>query len=719
MKLDEIIKVLSSAGRRKQDPLMVEVGLMYYGAILMNRYSLVKDVRAVNKYINMYAIILAGSGVGKDFTLKNIEKNINIKNYPEQMEKVYEFHLNLIDEKPDKDILRYMPHTVTSALEGSKEGLFYLCKSVEESRFGSVNLMSTEWIDTISSSQELLSKLKELYDNELALKVIKGDKEGKREKRVEGVVCNFVGAGSISMIDKDTRKILNRIAKTGLYRRSLVYNSNLEPEQNADEPLDTTEVIEYFQSLDSKWKDDYNKRLDSVGKVYEMDKIFHITDKAREYINRIDLKLIDRANSDKLNEFLQVDVGSLNMIVNIGYIKAYLEDKEEVELEDIKYGWSLFIKTRKTSLEVFRDRLPHNEVYELLTLRPNQTHSELLDLSDVIPKAKNQFTDVLALLQEKCYVEGKMLKVSTGAVQRYSIIEPPLTNLDKLIVSVEKDGKEERSIAFQQLELKWKDIDKLITSHRRTEIDEEGEEYTTGSDSFTLTHYEATAKTEPYGHRKADNHIMGQNMIGLDIDAGETIEQVQAILEPYTYVIYTTKSHKKAKRDYQHSFRVLLPTKTMYDVNPEQHKEMYKNLTGYFNIDADSATFNVSRLFFTNPREDCEIYHNEGELLDIQPFLPDVNANELLTLAQKIQLSAPTVDGNDDYDETESRIKGMVRYHVLNIQKGNLNQSLFKLFMFVKDLTGDSDRARQAMLEVQNIRGFPMSFIEEIYKTHK
>jgi hypothetical protein len=722
MKIDEMIKILSSAGRRKQDPIMVEVGLMYYGSILFNRYGLKKKVPALKNFVNMYAIMLANSGVGKDFTLKNIEKCLDLNDYPDQMEKVYKYHIGLLDMKPDREVIRFMPQTPTLGLDGTKEGLFYSAKAVEESMFGSLNLMSTEWIDSITGSQEMLGKLKELYDGQLTAKIIKGDKDDTNTKMVKSCTTNFLGAGSISAIDKDTQKVISRIARTGLYRRSLVYSSNLEPVTNDSDVLDNSEVVEHFKLINEKWKKSYNKRLNAYGKTGELSEVFPATKEALAHIDIIDKALIDRANKNKLSEFHQVDVGSLDVIVNCAYIKAFIEGKCYIEIDDIKYGWNIFIKTRETSLEVFNEKQAHNEVYKYLTLKPNQTHSELLTLSDVIPKVKNQWKDTLALVQELAYISSKRLKVSSGAVQRYSIEDLPRTNLNKIIVSLSKDDKMEKSIQYQPVELSFDDLPKLVTSKRRVEVDDNGEEYVTGTDSFCLAHFEPSTKTEPWGHRRAVSYIQEGNMIGFDFDATENIDDIKYLLEQYKYILYTTKSHRKAKRDFKDSFRVLLPTLNNFELTPEQYKEMMNNIFEYLEVNADIATRNVSRLWFTNPHEDCEVYVNDvDDLFDIEPFKPDTNSRkEMLTLLEQIKIAASSGSQKsfDEQTEEEKRISGFIKKMAITIAKGNLNDSLFRTWKFVRDLTGDELKAGEALAQLRQLRGSPQRFVDEVIRQH-
>jgi hypothetical protein len=717
MKFEEIVEIISKQGTREMDKSIVEAVLLYYGSILINRYEHKKNIKNLSNNINFFTFIFARSGASKSYVIQLVEKIVGLDDYISQMETMYGIFLELgSNEKPDKEILRYIPMNPTVSVSGSKEGLFETAKAIKETGFGSLNLITDEVTDIVTSSNELLNTLKQAYDGKLQAKLIKGDKESARKYDIENIVVNLLAAGSIDYIDADTRKALNRLAVTGMYRRSLVIDSKQEVEKREEYNVSLDPVIQYFQELNKYYKDDYNDRLDVYNKTGVMSKIFDITDEAIEYIDSLDSQLILRANKDKLNQWKQYDIGSLNMIVNIAYIIAYIQMDKKVDVNHLQRAWEIFIKTRELCMDTFNEVKPYKEIYELLKIKPNLTQSDLIELSkcNCIPKQSKQFKDIMLLVQELAYRDGIRLKENKGIVTRYSLEELPKTNLNKLILSIEADGKKEKAIAFEQVEFSWEDLERVVTSYRRIEVDEFGEEIELGIDSFTLAHYESSAKTEPYGHRKAENFIQGQNMIAFDIDGTHKVEEIVEILKQYKFLLYTTKSHQTLKRNYKDSFRVLLPTKSIYYVGPEQHKEMYKNITEFFDIYSDTQAFNVSRLWFTN--KDAEIMLNDGEtLFDVSNFIPDTNASEILRRVREFKDSL-TISTDD---EAQRRINGMLKYMIATTVVGNLKNNIFKLYKFVYDLTGSKEVAERELWKFQNIVGFPERFIHQFLQSNK
>ncbi len=704
MKLDEMVNRISSLGRRKNDPMMVKAAILYYGAIVLNRYDYNKDIDGLQSSINMFVLMFAKSGVGKSYILKQIEKLCSLENYSEQMEVMYEYFIDMLpDTEKDPEVIRFIPQSPTLGIDGTREGLFYHATSVLECNFGSLNIYSEEFLDSISSSNELIKKLKELYDGEYKAKVIKGQKDDQRLKDVKGIVVNFIGAGSKDGATKDERDQLSKIAKSGLFRRSLVVDSCMEPEKSDKDEEDTTIIGDWFQQLDSIHKEDYKERVSRYGSTGSTNKTIKIDNDARQYIEELDSMLLKRAKDDPFNVFYGFDTGALNMIVNIAYIIAFIEQANSVTIEHLEYAYDFFIETRKTVEQTFTEVKAHDEIYNILKKKSNLTHSELIELSgcDCIPKAKNQFKDTMLLVKELAYRDGKELSNGRGIVTRYSIRELENTNLKKLIFSLSTDNKREKAIAFEPAVLPWEDIEKLC-KHETIE-------------SFTCCHYEPSTKTEPYGHRKKDNFIQGQNVITFDIDNGMTIREAQALLEPFTYALYTTKSHNSEKSEYGNRFRIVIPTKNMFYVTDEQHKQLIENTENMIGLTSnDSQTRNVSRLFFTNPNAEV-FYTNDGDLLDISGCMPDTNKNDVVMV--QLEKVNEYKEQEQDVDETTKRLNGFLRYCVSTVNPNdNLKDTIFRLRKFVYDLTGDIALTEDYMWRFQSIKGFPERFIHEQLK---
>ena len=198
--------------------------------------------------------------------------------------------------------------------------------------------------------------------------------------------------------------------------------------------------------------------------------------------------------------------------------------------------------------------------------------------------------------------------------------------------------------------------------------------------SYCLNHFEATDRA-PDGHRKKEYVLPGQNMIAWDIDEGMSIHEMEAILSDYQYLLYTTKSHQKDKNGIIcDRFRVVMPTKTTFYVNPEEHKGLYENISKILEIPSyDIATRNQGRLWFTNSNALTSKRKDTGDLLDVRCCIPETESSEHII---------PNIE-NLNLDESDRRIAGMQKYVLINGVGGNRNNVMFRLAKFVQEMGGD------------------------------
>jgi hypothetical protein len=81
-------------------------------------------------------------------------------------------------------------------------------------------------------------------------------------------------------------------------------------------------------------------------------------------------------------------------------------------------------------------------------------------------------------------------------------------------------------------------------------------------------------------------------------------------------------------------------------------------------------------------------FQNEGELLDVLCCIPETETEKHIARAKE-----------EDIDEvtTDKRIHGMIRWTIANAYKGNRNNALYRLFAFVRDLSGSIDEATEVV----------------------
>jgi hypothetical protein len=369
-----------------------------------------------------------------------------------------------------------------------------------------------------------------------------------------------------------TYQLFNNALSSGVYRRSFFYYEEPREVKVRNKELDYDEEVVQFivKNIKGFISSHIKDRLKGKEIVIEVD--------ADETIERINNELVEFSNKHLDDERFSAEIGALDKIVKLGALHAIAGGSLTVVDADIEYAYDFYKRCRATVQELFNTEPPHKRIYKILKRYGELTKSEILE-KDIFQRST--FNEDMDLVEEYCYRHNERLVILGKKIKKYKIEPLPLTDLKKIIVSVGVDGKGAKSVEFKNLELPFfgenRSIEKLVVSEH--------------IEAFSLVHYN--------GKRSDKNAIEGQNAIAFDFDDGTSIQEVQDKLRPFTYILYTTKSHTED----HHRFRVVIPTKHKFYVNPEQHKGLIENIAELLELPSyDVSTRNISRLWFNNPK---------------------------------------------------------------------------------------------------------------------
>jgi len=681
MIVDKILDELEKQGNKKTPRLLYAQSLFFHTSILLNSTSgLVKSCNG--KDIKFYGLSIASSGLGKDWSFNITDNlfNINEKNYANKMKQQLELNLTFqgYDQEESEKIMKACPRGKILGIEGTAEGIFDAAKAQSISGFGSINMVSTEIGDAVVGSEGLINKLKEIYEGKVLAKTTRSN----NTESITDVQSNVLLFGSNDGFSKDSKAILSKILNSGFYRRSFIVNiesgTKIEPQrQNTN---NFQEIREYIKQIKAQYIEDT--------KHMQEDYIFTSTREYNRRYEEINLELIKEANDNPIDKFKSYDSSAINLIESLAHIIAFLDSTKEVDTRHIDYAYEYFKETRHTLDELLYPNKLHIQMYQIIKLSEERlSYHDLAKYITDLPDAKSKRDELIELFEEYSFYKGFVPEITGNKVKYFHIREPEQTSLNKVIASLDITDYEanprlepKQAISFQEMDLSFFDngkdnfsLEKVIQSKNVK--------------SFCLSRFEESneaskrSKTGIAGHRRADSYIEGFNIIGIDIDEGMTIEEAQELLSNYTYIIYTTRSHRKEKNGEIQGdrFRILIPIKQMIYVDPERYKKMYENIMDFLQIrNYDKATRNVSRLWFTNP--DAEIYKNEAELLDVSALVPDT---------AKAEIMLPNINSiDDDYEagRIDNRVAGFIKHILLNTSKGNRNDQLFRAKKFFQDL---------------------------------
>ncbi len=224
----------------------------------------------------------------------------------------------------------------------------------------------------------------------------------------------------------------------------------------------------------------------------------------------------------------------------------------------------------------------------------------------------------------------------------------------------------ENSIEFMEGEsLEITDINKLIVSHGPGYADGYSNELAPFSQLSGMTQlpdYNWTNHHVLDGKRSEDTVMQGFNLLVLDVDSVVPLETAKLLLKNYSYLMHTTKRHTDA----QHRFRIVLPLSHRLKLNKEDYTEFMTNLYAWLPFEVDTSTIDRSRKWATH---DGKYFQNTGELVDALLFIPKTTKSEAY----------------GKFVTDHRSLTNMERWFVNNTGTGNRSNQLVKYALLLVD----------------------------------
>ena len=636
---------------------LIQNALLYVVASMMgmNRVKIAKIDSSMVKPANFFGMVLAPSGYGKDLSLNIVElafkKYIDV--YQDRVAANFNAHHAEIPTGEMIDTPQHIiPRDYKVELRGSIEGIMRVANYFDGATIGSLNVISTEFGGELDQDNlTILTKLWQEGKN--------GGSTNVNEKYppVNNVQTNILLFGSQPdfVSNKAKHDILATKIKAGLARRSIfVYVEHERSEPIANDIHVTEGELEAIA----------DEIINTLKKLEESSaSTYLITDDCKEIIDEYREMKIAEYNI-KLNDIANAAKSTPDVVERLSAIIAVIEGHNSIRPRHIRKA----INIVEDSLQAVQKFIEPPRHYRTMfkVLRND------LGRKKGIPDFEQEGVTFRNKAEQEYHIEQLYGLASYYGYEveeknhQFLMRKPKENDLRKIVVGVGIPGasKPEATIEFASHVVPFfaKDartdhsIEKLVVSERVP--------------CFTTCHFKIPANKE-YGKRSSANAIPGQNLIAFDIDEGWSIAEATDTLAPYTYLIYTTRSHNKDKHGIVcDRFRILIPTKTTFSVDNEKHKEMLQNIAEFLEIpNYDEATRNIDRLWFTNP--EGEIIENEGELLDVSAFIPDTHKRE--RMSQHLSRT-----GTIDIGDADKRYEGMLKWFIANTDEGNRNNNAYK-----------------------------------------
>ena len=570
-----------------------------------------------NLPLNMFAMILGESGMGKNFSQNIIEREIlcyfRNKYQNEVFDEVAQATIdnaarieavrNGTDEGEERAVLQReyaeCGHFLFSYDSGTGPAYKQLRTKCQIGGIGSMNFICDEIGSNLLNNDEILTTNLEAYDIGLIKqKLIKNSAENRRSKdRDAPVPSNVLMFGTPAKLFNGgvEEKTIMTYLETGYARRLFVAIGYKATSVASDAETLFNQLTSHSVSTDVKALQVHFANLASA----TQHGIGIVADKTVVLIN-LQYQLNCEALAAQLPEHETIRKAELqhrhSKALKLAGTYAFVDGMTYVT-EDHMYA---AIKLTEDSGICFNKLMDRDRPYMRLakyicTAGRELTIADLNEDLPFFPSSKAQREDMLQMATAWGVKNHFLIKKSfDNSIEFYTGECLKETSLDEIILSY----SQHEAYNYIPAKARW---DRL------------GVVFNTAGYHWANHHF--TNK-----HRHEDNVISGFNLITMDVDGGSTIAAVQELLKDYQYAIYTTKRHTPETN----RFRLIIPSKYVLTLNESDYGCMMNSLADWLPFEVD-ATHQRCKKWLSNAGT---LLTNQGQLLDPIKFIPKTAKNE-------------------------------------------------------------------------------------------
>ena len=665
---------------QQTDPLFFRVLVAYYFSMVASqmRCSIDTPDRGVIP-VNMYALNLAPSGMGKGQSTNLLEENV-----------IHRFHRRFVDETfpllaemnlpklalkrahrkgtdPDEELVRTQKEfddlgpLLFSFSEATAPAVKQMRHKLLMANAGSMNLEIDEIGLNLTASAEVLSPFLELYDKgKIKNKLIKVSADSKRFEEVEGnTPTNLMMFGApVKLFDgAATEQQLTSFLDTGYarrcffgYLRTATKDFSLTPEQIylRDTADNAAQVLDALAD-----------KLENLADIINVNKKLVMSKDT--CLALIEYRLLCDKEAFTLPENDEMKKAELShryfKALKLAGAYAFVDDSPELTLGHLHNAIRLAEESGKAfQMMLNRDR-PHMKLAKYIAgIKREITQADLVADLPFYRGGTAQKADMLTLAIAYGYKNNIVIKKSfSDGIEFLRGETLTVTDLSKMVVAYSSDITTDYRNEFAPFD----QLHKLVQAPGM---------------HWVAHHLEG-------GYRNEENCIPGFNLVVIDVDGGVSLNTVKTLLSKYKFLIYTTKRHSEA----EHRFRIVLPINFTLEFDAKDYKEFMANIYEWLPFEVDTQTNQRARKWMSH---EGSFEYNDGEILDALPFIPKTSKNEERKALMTSQQSMDNLE----------------RWMINNTGDGNRNNMVLRYAMLLVD----------AGFDFEGVRGKVMSLNEKL-----
>lgn len=674
---EKLVTILQ-AKTQQEDPLFFRNLVGYYFSLVASqmRCSINSPDRGEIP-VNMYVLNLAPSGYGKTLSGNLMEEDVLSRfrsrflqeTFPlladDNLAKLSVLRANRKSTDPDVELGRIQAEfdragaMVFSFDSGTSPAVKQLRHKMLLANAGSMNLVMDEVGSNLMANQEVFDTFLELFDKGLVKqKLTKNTTDNARNEEIIGKTpCNLMmyGVPSALLDGAKTEEALMAMLHMGYARRCFfAYARTADKKQ-----LRTAE-----QMYDDRTNKDNDRTIDELSDHFEnladminINKKLVISKETCIIINEYQLDC--EARAAKLGDHMEIrkhEIVNRNFkVLKLAGAYAFVDDMPEITAEHIYNA----IKVAEDSGEAFERLLSRDKSWVKLAKYIAAVGQDVTqaDLAEDLPFYKggsSQKAEMLTLAISYGYKNNIIIKKSFS------------------------DG-----IEFLRGEtLKETDLSKMVIAYSQDMTTDYANEYAPFEKLHQLTQAPSMHWVAHHlngGYRNEENALPGFNLVVLDVDGGTNLSTAKMLLKDHKFLIYTTKRHTEE----DNRFRIVLPNNYTLEMDAKDYKEFMANIYSWLPFEVDTGTNQRARKWMTHAGH---YEYNDGEVLNVLPFIPKTAKNE----ERKTLL------------DTQSSMDNLERWTINNIGDGNRNNMLLRYAMILVDAGFDFDGIRTRVLSLND-----------------
>lgn len=574
-------------------------------------------------------------------------------------------------------------------VKSTEAALRQAVKQCQLSGWGSLNMFFDEIGLVLPELNELTALGLQLYDKGMVgASLTKVTRENTRyAHRNIPIPVNMLWMGDPTKLfdGGETEALFNSLLSTGFARRMLFavghapeVDTNLNSAslyERKKESFDETtenEIINYIASLANK--NFFDKRIISPESI------------DKDYVASYEVYCKNRSLEDKeADNTVKVELTNRwYKAIRLAGAYAFIDKSDEIKPEHIMAAFKLVEDCGNDLYVLLHQDKPHVRLAKYLVKQNAPVHrADLVEKCKFFKSSKASQDAMLDRAREWAYSNHITIKTFTrGKIDFFKAEYYKETDLNKLIISCSKHQAynfENKEVAFDKL-INFGSIDNFI---------------------WSAHHYTYDPINQNLGNKRNKDFVIGDfNLIVLDIDEGTTIEDAQMVFKDYKYVLYTTKSHMKDKHGKVcERFRIILPLRFTIGLNADEYSKFMTNFYENTPFIVDEGTKDIARGWNTH-KADTVITHDEGDLIDPRPYLPNTQENE------------ERVQKNKAYGNIDT----ITRWFLLRIDEGNRNNMLLRYGKMLQDREICIELVQKSVLDLNSKLDAPLPK-EEIERT--